>query len=297
MSIVPEYNQNEFTMYPILEREVLAPSTYLYILKATDLSRACQPGQFVIVRLRKGGERIPLTIADFDRERGTITLVVKVIGKTTAEMATFERGSFLLDCVGPLGQPTEVLPLNHVVLVGGGLGVAPLFPILRGFHEAGSYLTTILGFRSKKDAFWEGKFTRFSDRLLLMTEDGSSGEKGTTVDGLRDLVDKSPIDRVITIGPLAMMQAIAEVTRPWKITTIASINPIMVDGIGMCGSCRVRMGEQVLFACVDGPDMDAHQVDFEELKIRQCRFQVEEREAYRRYQEDCGLRQKGMLSS
>ncbi len=308
-------------MYTIKRRELFSPTTFLWEVLAPEVAEAAQPGQFVMVRLKEGGERIPLTIADFSRSTGVVTLVVKVVGKTTEEMATYPEGASFQDLIGPLGSPTHIEKKGHVVLVGGGLGVAPVFPILRGFKQAGSKTTAIIGFRNSKEIFWKEKFEEWSDRLILMTEDGSSGSKGTTIDGLREILYGSQmgaiggerdlpqlkrasgfasasesIDEVLTIGPIGMMQATAEATRSLKIPTFASMNSIMVDGIGMCGSCRVTVGGEVLFACVDGPDMDAHQVDFEELKVRQIRFRPEEERVLQKYHEECALKKRGQIS-
>lgn len=287
-------------MFSIIHRETLSSTSFLWEVRAPDLARAVQPGQFVIVRLKEGGERVPLTVADFDRERGLITLVVKVVGKTTEEMSTYPEGGHFQDLVGPLGQPTSITRRNHVVLVGGGIGVAPIYPLLMGFREQGSGTTTVIGFKSAAEILWEEKFRKGSDCLILMTEDGSAGKKGTTIDGLREVISRKPVDEVLAVGPLGMMQAVALLTRPEGISTSASMNPIMVDGIGMCGSCRVKVGEKILFACVDGPDMNAHQVDFEELKVRQKRFLKEEKAALERYRAgsaggtDCALKAKGV---
>lgn len=284
-------------MFPIVHKEVFAPTTFLWEVRAPDVARAARPGQFVMVRLHEGGERIPLTVADFDRTRGTVTMVVKVVGKTTEEMSTYSEGGEFLDFIGPLGSPTHVERRGHVVLVGGGLGVAPVYPVLRAFKEAGNRTTTIIGFRNTQEIFWRDRFQEFSDRLILMTEDGSAGEKGTTVDALRRVVDgEAVIDEVFTVGPLGMMEAVAEATRPKKIPTYASMNSIMVDGIGMCGSCRVTVDGKVLFACVDGPDMDAHKVDFKEMKIRQNRFRTEEHASLEKYRSECRLKRKGVLA-
>lgn len=278
-------------MFKIVRKEVFSPTTFLWIVEAPEIAQASRPGQFVMVRLKEGGERIPLTVADLDRERGTVTLVVKVVGKTTEEMSTYPQGGEFLDLIGPLGSPSKIEKKNHVVLVGGGLGVAPLYPILQAFREMGTGITTVVGFRTSSEVFWEERFRKLSSRLLLMTEDGSSGKKGTVIDGLREVLSgENPVNEVLAIGPIGMMQAAAEVTRPLKIPTYASMNSIMVDGIGMCGSCRVTVGGKVLFACVDGPDMDAHRVDFEELKRRQGRFQKEEQGMLRRYHESCALK-------
>jgi len=284
-------------MFRIVRKEVFAPTTFLWEVRAPDVAAAAQPGQFVMVRLREGGERIPLTVADFDRERGTVTMVVKVVGKTTEEMATYSEGGEFLDFIGPLGSPTHIEKRGHVVLVGGGLGVAPVFPVLRAFKAAGNRTTTIIGFRNSEEIFWRDRFQEFSDRVILVTEDGSAGEKGTTVDALRRVVEgEAAIHEVFTVGPLGMMEAVAEVTRPKKIPTFASMNSIMVDGIGMCGSCRVTVDGKVLFACVDGPDMDAHKVDFKEMKIRQKRFRTEEQASLQKYRSECRLKKTGVVA-
>lgn len=278
-------------MFVVARKENLANHTFLWDVEAPDVAAVAQPGQFIMVRLKKEGERIPLTVADFDRERGTVTLVVKVVGKTTEEMSTYNEGDEFLDFIGPLGCASHIDKKDHVVLVGGGLGVAPLYPILRGFKEAGVMTTMIIGFRKEAEIFWHDRFRKMSDRLIEMTEDGSVGEKGNVVDGLRKVIEESHVDEVLTIGSLPMMEAVAELTRPLKIQTWASMNPIMVDGIGMCGSCRVTVDGKVLFACVDGPDMDAHKVNFEELKIRQKRFAKEENDALKHYHQECKLRE------
>ncbi len=282
-------------MFFIIRKEVISPTTFLWEVHAPDVAQAAQPGQFIMVRLHQGSERIPLTVADFDRARGTVTLVVKVVGRTTEEMVTYPEGEKFLDFIGPLGCASHIEKKGHIVLVGGGLGVAPLFPIVRAFHEAGTRTTTIVGFRTQSDIFWLEKFHSFTDRLIVMTEDGSfeNGKKGTTIDAVLDLIkSEAVIDEVLTIGPIGMMQAVAEVTRPLRIPTFASMNSIMVDGIGMCGSCRITVDGKVLFACVDGPDMDAHKVDFEELKVRQIRFRKEEQESLHQYREECALQKK-----
>ncbi|MDO8462043.1 MAG: sulfide/dihydroorotate dehydrogenase-like FAD/NAD-binding protein [Deltaproteobacteria bacterium] len=283
-------------MFLILKKEVFAPDTFLWEVAAPEIADAAEAGQFAMVRLKEGGERIPLTIADFDRERGTVTLVVKVVGRSTEEMATYSAGERFLDFIGPLGAPTQVKGKNHIVLVGGGLGVAPLYPILRSFKELGSGTTTILGFRTRNQIFWEERFRLLSNQLLVMTEDGSYGRHGTTIDALRFILSgEVPVDEVMTVGPIGMMQAVAEVTRPLKIPTFASMNSIMVDGIGMCGSCRITVEGKVLFACVDGPDMDAHKVDFEELKVRQNRFKKEEIASLKKYRGECALKKEGRI--
>ncbi|MCK4412375.1 MAG: NADPH-dependent glutamate synthase [Candidatus Eisenbacteria sp.] len=272
-------------MYRIVRREVVSPQSFLWEVEAPDVARAAQPGQFIILRLHEQGERIPLTIADFDRERGTITLVVQVVGKTTKQMMEIEEGSACLDFAGPLGLPSEVERFGTVVLVGGGLGVAPVYPQLRAIKQAGNRTISIIGFRNKDLVFWEERFREFSDELHVATDDGSYGTKGFVTALLQEVLEKSDPrpERCIAVGPMVMMKACCDVTRPFEIPTIVSLNSIMVDGTGMCGSCRVTVGGKMRFACVDGPDFDGHEVDFEELMHRQVRYRREESESLELY--------------
>jgi homotetrameric NADPH-dependent glutamate synthase len=282
-------------MYRIVRRQAFSETTFLWDVSAPDVARAAQPGQFVMVRLREGGERIPLTIADFDRAAGTITLVVQAAGRTTREMmSAYAEGDTFLDFAGPLGLPQHIEKLGHVVLVGGGLGVAPVFPQLRAFREAGNRVTAVLGFRRGDLVFWEEKFRAEADQVILCTEDGSRGRAGRVTDALTDLCAADAPDRpdlVVAIGPLVMMQACVAVTRPAAVRTMVSVNTIMVDGTGMCGSCRVTVSGKVRFACVDGPDFDGHQVDFDELLARQGRFRAEEAAASTDYAHVCRVEQ------
>ncbi len=282
---------------PIIRREDFSPVTFLLELRHPLMARAAKPGQFVIVMTHPEGERIPLTIADFDREAGTITLVVQAVGKTTREMqATCYAGSTLYAMVGPMGEPSHLSGKGRVVCVGGGLGVAPVYPQARGFREAGAYVIAILGFRTKDLVFWEEKFRSVCDEVILCTDDGSAGRKGFVSDALTDLIASGPvIDEVVAIGPPVMMRVCAEVTRLHRIRTTVSLNPIMVDGTGMCGGCRVKVGDQVKFACVDGPDFDGHLVDFDDLTARLRRYAAEERLANQRWEESCRLRAQAGL--
>jgi glutamate synthase (NADPH/NADH) small chain len=267
-------------MYPIVRREDLTDTTFLWEVHAPDIARAAQPGHFVMLRLYEGGERIPLTVADYDRERGTITMVVQTLGKTTHEMRDdFRQGDTFPDFVGPLGLPQHVGKVGHVVLVGGGLGVAPVFPQLRAFKQAGNRTTAIMGFRTRELVFWEDKFRSCADELIIGTDDGSYGKPGQVTVALQEVLERDKPDLVIAIGPLPMMGACAETTRPFGVRTLVSLNTIMVDGTGMCGSCRVTVGGEVKFACVDGPDFDGHLVDFKELHARQKRFRRQEAQA------------------
>ena len=233
-------------MYKIVRREVFTPTTFLWDVEARDVSKVAQPGHFVMLRLREGSERIPLTVADYDRDRGTITLVVQALGKTTRDMmANFQEGDSFLDFVGPLGQAQHVEKVGHVVVVGGGLGVAPVYPQLRAFKHAGNRTTSIIGFRSQDLVFWEDRFKKHSDTLLVCTDDGSYGRKGFVTDALKEVLEKEKPDLVVAIGPLPMMHACVETSRPFGVKTMVSLNAIMVDGTGMCGSCRVTVAGQV----------------------------------------------------
>jgi len=281
----------ETSNFEIVAREDFSDVTYLLEVRHPLMAKAAKPGQFVIVMLNEHGERIPLTIADFDQKKGTITLVIQAVGKTTKQMQQECRvGTRLYGMVGPMGIPSPVSHAKKVVCVGGGLGVAPIFPQARGFKEAGAYVIAILGFRNKDLVFWEDKFRACCDELILCTNDGSAGMKGMITDGIKvALAGHSDIDEVVAIGPPVMMKACADATRAAKIKTMVSVNPIMVDGTGMCGGCRVKVGDQVKFACVDGPDFDGHLVDFDDLMLRLSRYTKVEKEAHERWSESCRM--------
>jgi glutamate synthase (NADPH/NADH) small chain len=277
--------QAEEIMYQILRREQFGPVTFLWDVLAPDVARSAQPGHFVMVRIDEQGERIPLTVADYDRQRGTVTIVVQAVGKTTFQMMAMREGESVLDFIGPLGVASHLERKEKVVLVGGGLGVAPVFPQLRRHKELGSYTISVIGFRNKDLMFWADRFSRFSDEFRVATDDGSFGTKGfVTVVLDQVLKEHTGIEEVIAIGPLPMMKACSELTRPYGIRTMVSLNSIMVDGTGMCGSCRVTVGGKMRFACVDGPDFDGHAVQFDELMLRQKRFEREEHECMLRYE-------------
>ena len=278
--------------FEIVGREDFSPATYSLVVRHPLMAKAARPGQFVIVMSHESGERIPLTIADFDREKGTVTLVIQAVGKTTREMQqTCQAGTALYALVGPMGIPSRLGDARKVVCVGGGLGVAPVFPQARGFKENGAYVIGVLGFRSRDQIFWQDKFDSCCDELLLCTDDGSAGIKGLVSRGIELAIASHPdIDEVIAIGPPLMMKACAEVTRPHRIKTMVSLNPIMVDGTGMCGGCRVKLGDQVKFACVDGPDFDGHKVDFADLIMRLRRYAEQERTAVQRWSENCRMK-------
>ncbi len=279
----------------IVRREDFSDVTYLLELAHPMLARAARPGQFVIVMSHANGERIPLTIADFDRDRGTITLVIQAVGKTTRQMQQdCVAGTRLISVTGPMGEPSHIANVGKVVCVGGGLGVAPVYPQARAFKEAGAYVIGVIGFRDRSLVFWDDKFRRVCDEFIVCTNDGSAGIKGLVTDGLRLAIENHPdIGEVVAIGPPVMMKACAEVTRPRGVKTTVSLNPVMVDGTGMCGGCRVKLHDGMKFACVDGPDFDGHQVDFDDLISRLHRFAQEEKLAVAKWTESCKARLDG----
>jgi NAD(P)H-flavin reductase len=278
--------------FEIVAREDFSAFTFMLEVRHPLMARAARPGQFVMVMTREHGERIPLTIADFDRDRGTITLVIQAVGKTTQEMqAICVTGSRLHALVGPMGIPSPIGHPRKVLCVGGGLGVAPVFPQARGFKHAGAYVIAVLGFRARALVFWEEKFRSCCDEVILCTDDGSAGLRGNVTAGMADAIGRHPdIDECVAIGPPVMMKGCAEATRARGIRTMVSLNPLMVDGTGMCGGCRVKVGGQVKFACVDGPDFDGHQVDFDDLTARLRRFAAAERTAVDQWTASCRLR-------
>ena len=278
--------------FPIVAREDYSDVTYMLEISHPLMAKAARPGQFVIVMEHEHGERIPLTIADFDRDRGTITLVIQAVGKTTREMqANCVVGTSLYAVVGPMGIPSHVGQAKKVVCVGGGLGVAPVYPQARAYRESGAYVIGVIGFRSRELMFWEEKFRGVCDELIVCTDDGSAGIKGLVTEGIAQAIAAHPdIDEVVAIGPPVMMKGCAEATRAHGIRTIVSLNPVMVDGTGMCGGCRVKIGDTVKFACVDGPDFDGHKVDFDDLMARLVRYKRSEQDAMARWQEACRLR-------
>jgi sulfide dehydrogenase subunit beta len=278
--------------FEVVARQDFSDVTFLLEIRHPMLAKAARPGQFVIVMSHEQGERIPLTIADFDRDKGTITLVIQAVGKTTREMQRDCRvGTRLSALVGPMGIPSHIGTARKVLCVGGGLGVAPVYPQARAYKESGAYVIGILGFRTRDLVFWEEKFSACCDELILCTDDGSAGIRGLVTEGIRQAVLKHPdIDECVAIGPPVMMKGCAEATRPHSIHTIVSLNPVMVDGTGMCGGCRVKLSTGVKFACVDGPDFDGHLVDFDDLMFRLQRYKATEREAAERFNENCRLR-------
>lgn len=261
-------------MFPILQKRKLAEDTYLIEIEAAEIAKKAKAGQFVILRKDEKAERIPLTIADFTKK--TITIILLVVGKTTTELALLKKGDSLLDVVGPLGNPSKIVENCNVVVIGGGLGIAPIYPIVKALKSMDNRITAIIGAKSKNYLFWEDHFKPVCDKLLIATNDGSKGHKGFVSDILKELMQKEKIDMVIAIGPPIMMKAIADMTRS-RIKTICSLNPIMIDGMGMCGGCRVLIDGKVEFACCDGPEFNAHKVDWEELMNRNRTYEEEEK--------------------
>jgi homotetrameric NADPH-dependent glutamate synthase len=280
-------------VYQIVKREQFSDVTFLWDVYAPDVAKSARPGHFVMLRLNEGGERIPLTVADYDPEWGTVTIVIQALGKTTKEMMRdFKEGDSFSDFVGPLGLESHIGKVGHVVLVGGGLGVAPIFPQLRAFKEAGNRTTGIIGFRNKDLVFWEDRFKRYCDDLIVCTDDGSYGKPGFVTAALKEVLENDRPDLVVAIGPLPMMRACSETSRPFGVKTMVSLNAIMVDGTGMCGSCRVTIGGETKFACVDGPDFDGHLVDFPELQLRQERFKPQETKAKEDFSRVCSIEEQ-----
>lgn len=274
-------------MYPILAKKMLGVNIHEYVIEAPDIARAARAGQFIVLRLHEHGERIPLTIVESVPEMDAIKLVVQELGKTTREMhEKYHEGGSILDLVGPLGEPSEIENFGTVVCVGGGVGIAPLFPIARDLKKAGNHVIGILGARSSDHLIYEEKMSEVCDELHVMTDDGSRGDRGFTSNRLGELLDSGEqIDRVWAIGPPIMMKVCAEVTRPASVPTVVSLNPIMVDGTGMCGGCRVEIGGVTRFACVHGPEFDGHLVDFDQMMARLRYYADAESDALERYVE------------
>lgn len=274
-------------MFAIEEARRLAPNIKLFRITAPRIARKRQAGQFVIVRVHDHGERIPLTIADSDAGSGTITIVVQGVGKTTKLLNELNVGDQIQDVVGPLGVPSEIERFGTVVVIGGGVGTAIAYPTAVAMRAAQNRVVSIVGAKTKEFVILEDELRVASDELFLMTDDGSYGEQGLVTQKLQQMVESgTKIDRVLAIGPIPMMKAVAEVTRAKQIPTIASLNPIMVDGTGMCGGCRVLVGGETKFACVDGPEFDAHAVDFETLVLRNRQYRVQEAQALTRFESD-----------
>ena len=275
-------------MYEVIENTVLAEKVNRYRIRAPEIAKRRKAGQFIILRIDEDGERIPLTIADADPGEGTLTLVVQEVGKTTMRMTRLKPGDQLRDVVGPLGAPTHIEKFGTVVVIGGGIGIAPAHPIAQALKQAGNRVISILGARTKSLMIMEEEMRRASDEVLICTDDGSYGTHGLVTDVLKNLIGaQGKPDLVVAIGPVIMMKFVAKLTREYEIPTVVSLNPIMVDGTGMCGGCRVSVGGKSKFACVDGPEFDGHQVDFEELMKRQAFYQEQEKETYECFRAEC----------
>ncbi len=268
-------------MYKILKKVELNPTVTRMDVEAPLIAKKAEPGQFIILRTDEEGERIPLTIADYDREAGIVTIIFQIVGATTAKLNRLEEGEYIHDFVGPLGVPTKTEGLKKVAVVGGGVGCAIAYPIAKKLHEMGAEVHSVVGFRNKDLVILEDDFREVSDILAIKTDDGSYGTKGLVTDALRELINNgNEYDEVITIGPLIMMKFVCLLTKEYGIKTTVSMNPIMIDGTGMCGGCRLTVGGQTKFACVDGPDFDGHEVDFDEAIERAAMYKDFERHAH-----------------
>lgn len=269
-------------MYKILEKEVLNPTVTKMVVEAPFVAKRAKAGQFIILRVHEEGERIPLTIADHDETHGSVTIIFQVVGKTTMLLNHLNEGDSIYDFVGPLGKPSEIEGYKNVCVIGGGVGCAIAYPTAKAFHDHGANVTTIVGFRNQDLVILENEFQACSDHYHLMSDDGSAGEKGLVTTKLEQLIqDGQQFDHVVAIGPIIMMKFVCELTKKYNIPTTVSMNPIMIDGTGMCGGCRLKVGDEIKFACVDGPDFDGHLVDFDEAMSRNTayrEFEQKERE-------------------
>ena len=277
-------------MYRIVRKEALKPTVILYEIEAPMVAKKAEPGQFIILRVDENGERIPITIHDYDREKGTVTLIVQTVGATTEKLSHKQQGEFIQDFVGPLGRPTETEGKKKVCVVGGGVGCAIAYPVLKKFHDCGAEVHAVVGFKNKDVVILEDKFKSASDVMKLVTDDGSYGEKGLVTDALKQLIEEgNQYDEIFAIGPAIMMKFVSKTTEPYGIPTTVSMSPIMVDGTGMCGGCRLTVGGETKFACVDGPDFDGHKVDWDEsLKRGKMYFDWERH----KHEEVCNLFKK-----
>jgi len=277
-------------MYKILQKQDLVPNIHLFKIEAPAVAKKAKPGQFVVIRIDEKGERIPVTVADWDEKEGSVTIVFMEVGTTTRRLATLNAGDSIADFVGPLGLPTHIEKYGTVVCVAGGFAVAVIKPIARALREKGNKVVAILGARNKDLLFWEEELRGVSDQLIVTTDDGSYARKGLVTEPLKELLESDEqVDRVIAIGPSIMMKFCAKTTEPFGVKTIVSLNPIMVDGTGMCGCCRVSVGGVTKFACVDGPDFDGHQVDWDLLFARQKTYLDEEKRSLEQWQQSQGV--------
>ena len=274
-------------MFKILHKETVAPQVTSMIIEAPYIAKHHKAGNFVVLRIREKGERIPLTIADSDSDKGTITLLFQAIGKTTEELGMLKAGDSIRDIAGPLGHASPVKKYGRCVLVGGGIGSATLFPILKALKREQNKVTVILGARAKEFLVWPDKFSEYADETLLTTDDGSSGRKGFVTETLKEVIEDGKVDIVIAVGPVLMMQAVSEMTKPYEVKTLVSLNPVMVEGTGMCGACRVTVSNRTRFACIEGPEFDGHEVDFRELANRLGFYRAEEAESLAKFKSKC----------
>ena len=283
-------------MHQIISAEFLAPSIKRFEIQATKIAEKRKAGQFVIIRLKENGERIPLTIADSDLSKGTITIIVQGIGKTTKELNSLREGDFITDVVGPLGKPSHIEKFGTAVSIGGGVGTAIAYPTAVALKEAGNHTISIIGGRTKEFVILEKEMRDVCDEVFITTDDGSYGKHGFVTDQLKELIDQRKIDFVLAIGPIPMMKAVAQVTREKGIQTVVSLNPIMVDGTGMCGGCRATVDNKTVFVCVDGPEFDAHKVDFETLTRRNKNYLLHEKESLDEFQCKSGLQDTKVIA-
>jgi len=280
-------------MFQIKRKEVLNPTVTLMEIEAPLVAKKAQAGQFIILRVDAEGERIPLTIADYDRNNGTITIIFQIVGATTEKLNRFNEGEYICDFVGPLGKASEVTGFKKVAVIGGGVGCAIAYPVAKALKENGAEVHSVVGFRNSDLVILKNEFKKVSDKFILMTDDGSGGTKGLVTDALKSLVESGErYDEVIAIGPLVMMKFVSLLTKELGIKTIVSMNPIMIDGTGMCGGCRLTVGGEMKFACVDGPDFDGHKVDFDEAIRRSSIYRETERH---QYEDSCNLFRGGKL--
>ena len=277
-------------MYRIVKKDCLNPTVTRMEIEAPRIAKKAEPGQFIILRVDEESERIPLTIADFDREKGTITIIYQIVGATTKKLDSKKENEFILDFAGPLGTATHTEGLKKVAVIGGGVGCAIAYPIAKKLHNSGAEVHSVVGFRNSDLVILEDEFSAVSDKMLIMTDDGSAGEKGLVTEALKKLIESGEeYDEVIAIGPLIMMKFVCALTKEYGLKTIVSMNPIMIDGTGMCGGCRLTVGGEIKFACVDGPDFDGHLIDFDEVISRSAMYKDFERH---RYEESCNLFKK-----
>ncbi|MQY78577.1 MAG: sulfide/dihydroorotate dehydrogenase-like FAD/NAD-binding protein [Bacteroidetes bacterium] len=267
-------------MNKVVEKEQFSDLVVKLVIEAPAIAKSRKAGHFIILRLGKKGERIPLTIAGADVERGTITIIIQKVGVSSTKLANLEVGGYITDVVGPLGNPTHIEKVGTILASGGGVGVAPLLPIVEAFKKAGNKVITVLAARTKELIILEEQIRKVSDEVVIMTDDGSYGKKGLVTIGLEDIIKREKIDLAVTVGPAIMMKFVALLTKKYNIPALASLNTIMVDGTGMCGACRVTVGGKTRFVCVDGPEFDAHQVDFDEMLTRLNAYKKQEEKAY-----------------